>query len=152
METGGNIRLEEGKSNEKWYISCVDLIKSRFHPEDMSSLDVVDIDVRRVVRIHNRFLRNKFEEKMETLVDVSNTNYKKSLEYLFYGVDPLFPNEIYNVIEEGFRPYNDCMQIGLCGFTPLVNSILGADSARIAHYLRSDTYRRKVGKNYIQRR
>ena len=35
LETGGNIRLEEGKSNEKWYISCVDLIKSRFHPEDM---------------------------------------------------------------------------------------------------------------------
>jgi len=35
LETGGNIRLEEGKSNEKWYISCVDLIRSRFHPEDM---------------------------------------------------------------------------------------------------------------------
>lgn len=109
LETGGNIRLEEGKSNEKWYISCVDLIKSRFHPEDMSHLDVIDIDVKRVVRIHNRFLRNKFEEKMESLVDVSNSNYKKSLEYLFYGVDPLFPNEIYNVIEEGFRPFNECM-------------------------------------------
>jgi len=31
LETGGNIRLEEGKNTEKWYISCVDLIKSRFH-------------------------------------------------------------------------------------------------------------------------
>lgn len=31
LETGGNIRLEEGKANEKWYVSCVDLIKSRFH-------------------------------------------------------------------------------------------------------------------------
>mgnify|MGYP006999869193 FL=1 len=32
FETGGNIRLEEGKANEKWFVSCVDLIKSRFHP------------------------------------------------------------------------------------------------------------------------
>ena len=31
LETGGNIRLEEGKANEKWYGSCVDLIRSRFH-------------------------------------------------------------------------------------------------------------------------
>lgn len=40
---------------------------------------------------------------MESLVDVSNSNYKKSLEYLFYGIDPLCPNEIYHIIEEGFR-------------------------------------------------
>lgn len=35
LETGGNIRLEEGKGNEKWYISCVDLLRSRFHSEEM---------------------------------------------------------------------------------------------------------------------
>jgi len=28
-------RLEEGKGNEKWYVSCVDLIKSRFYPDEM---------------------------------------------------------------------------------------------------------------------
>lgn len=28
-------RLEEGKSNEKWLLSCIDLIKSRFHEEEM---------------------------------------------------------------------------------------------------------------------
>lgn len=48
-------------------------------------------------------MRNKFEEKTETLVDVSNNNYKKSLEYLFYGIDPKAPFEIFHVIEEGFR-------------------------------------------------
>lgn len=37
------------------------------------------------------------------LVDVSNNNYKKSLEYLFYGIDPKAPFEIFHVIEEGFR-------------------------------------------------
>ena len=40
LETGGNIRLEEGKSNEKWYVSCVDLIRSRFHNEDMSLMGI----------------------------------------------------------------------------------------------------------------
>jgi hypothetical protein len=42
---------------------------------------------------------------MESLVDVSNANYKKSLEYLFYGIDPSFPDEFQNVIEEGFRSF-----------------------------------------------
>lgn len=90
LETGGNIRLEEGKTNEKWYVSCVDLIKSRFHQENMTQYGIKDIEIKRVVRIHNKFIRNKFEEKMESLVDVSNQNHKKSLEYLFYGVDPNF--------------------------------------------------------------
>ena len=66
---------------------------------------------------------------MESLVDVSNANYKKSLEYLFYGVDPNFPEEIHNVVEEGFRSWAENKEIGLSGYTPLVNSILGADSA-----------------------
>lgn len=69
----------------------------------MAKYGISDISIRRVVRIHNKFIRNKFEEKMESLVDVSNQSHKKSLEYLFYGVDPNFQSEIYNVIEEGFR-------------------------------------------------
>jgi hypothetical protein len=44
--------------------------------------------VSRVTRIHNRFLRNRFEERLETLVDVSDPTYKRSLEYLFYGESP----------------------------------------------------------------
>lgn len=57
LETGGNIRfhynkiknlfyfiilhkykkyrLEEGKGEEKWYVSCIDLLRSRFHAEEM---------------------------------------------------------------------------------------------------------------------
>jgi len=40
LESGGNIRLEEGKGNEKWYSSCVDLVKSRFHPEEMVNVGI----------------------------------------------------------------------------------------------------------------
>ncbi len=61
FETGGNIRLEEGKASDKWYVSCVDLIKSRFHADDLAKYDIGGINIKRVVRIHNRFLKNKFE-------------------------------------------------------------------------------------------
>ena len=30
LETGGNIRLEDGKPSDVWYSSCVDLVNSRF--------------------------------------------------------------------------------------------------------------------------
>ena len=33
LETGGNIRFEEGKPSDKWYSSCVDLVRSRFNPD-----------------------------------------------------------------------------------------------------------------------
>lgn len=57
----------------------------------------------RVTRIHNRFLRNRFEEKLDQLVDISDNAYKRNLEYLFYGVDPALPGEIHRAMEEGFR-------------------------------------------------
>ena len=54
LDTGGNIRLEEGKGNEKWFISCVDLIKSRFHQEEMQKMfDIKDIFVNRVITTKN---------------------------------------------------------------------------------------------------
>lgn len=40
LETGGNIRMEEGKGQEKWYTSCVDLIKSRFFVENMKEYNI----------------------------------------------------------------------------------------------------------------
>lgn len=60
-------------------------MKSRFFGEEMAFFGVKDLVVTRVIRIHNRFLRNKFEEKTESLIDISNNFYKKYLDYLFYG-------------------------------------------------------------------
>ncbi len=94
LETGGNIRFEEGKPSDKWFQSCNDLAKSRFNPEQMKFFGISGINVTRVTRIHNRFLRNRFEEKLEQLVDLSDVSYKRSLEYLFYGMDPHLPNEM----------------------------------------------------------
>ena len=96
-------RLEEGTKSDKWYLSCIDLLKSRFHPEEMAEFNITDLEIKRIIRIHNRFLKNKFEDRLESLVDVSNNNYKKAVEYLFYGVDPKAPQEIFRIVEEGYR-------------------------------------------------
>lgn len=107
LETGGNIRFEEGKPNDKWFSSCVDLVRSRFNAEQMRFYGITGIQVTRVTRIHNRFLRNRFEEKLEHLVDLSDNSYKRNLEYLFYGVDPAMPTEIHRAMEEGFRSQSE---------------------------------------------
>ena len=44
--------------------------------------------VTRVTRIHNRHLRNRFEERLESMVNVADAGYKRSLEYLFFGGGP----------------------------------------------------------------
>ena len=73
LDTGGNIRFEEGRAQDKWYTSCVDLVRSRFNPDSMAHLGVCGISVTRVTRIHNRYLRNKFEDKLEQLVDLTDS-------------------------------------------------------------------------------
>jgi len=58
----------------------------------MNSLGVQQIHVTRVTRIHNRFLRNLFEDKLESSNDSgqeAGNSIKWSLEYLFYGIDPV---------------------------------------------------------------
>mmetsp|Transcript_23572 Transcript_23572/g.20473 ORF Transcript_23572/g.20473 Transcript_23572/m.20473 type:complete len:351 (-) Transcript_23572:95-1147(-) len=143
LDTGGNIRLEEGSKDDKWYLSCIDLLKSRFHPEEMIDYNIKDIEIKRIIRIHNRFLKNKFEDRLESLVDMSNNNYKKAVEYLFYGMDPKAPQEIFRIIEEGYRGANESQNIGLCPYPPLVNTILAADLPRITSHLNNNKLKDK---------
>eukprot|EP00898_Chlorokybus_atmophyticus_P004184 jgi/Chlat1/4767/Chrsp308S04732 len=129
LDTGGNIRLEDGKPSDLWYTSCVDLVKSRFFGGDYAGTGVVGLSrVTRVTRVHNRFLRGRFEECLEHLVDVADPTYKRNLEYLFYGDDGA--GELMRVAEEGFY-----------GLTPAVvlhNSVSCADQQRVQACLRGD--------------
>ena len=131
LETGGNIRFEEGKPSDKWFSSCVDLVRSRFHSEQMKYFGIQGITVTRVTRIHNRFLRNRFEEKLEQLVDLSDNSYKRNLEYLFYGIDPAQTTELHRAMEEGFRSQAEYEETPLPNCIPLVNSVASAELARI---------------------
>jgi len=70
----------------------------------MLPLGIGEIKVSRVIRIHNRFLRNQFDEKTEAFQDFEEFDYRKCLEYLFYAEDPAQKNEAHNVMLNGFRP------------------------------------------------
>ena len=123
LENAGNIRFEEGKPSDNWYQSCVNLVYSRY--QGTSPLKVT-----RVTRIHNRHLRIRFEEKIENLVSITE-NCTKFYSYLFYGQMPKFPEELYRVIEEGFRSCEEYEDLGMPGCIPLSNSVTTTERARL---------------------
>jgi hypothetical protein len=45
LETGGNIRLEDGKPSDVWYTSCVDLVQSRIYGDDFQSFGIKGISI-----------------------------------------------------------------------------------------------------------
>jgi len=68
LETGGNIRLEDGRPGDLWHDSCVDLVRSRFHSQDFLALGIKGVRVHRVTRIHNRHLRARFERRKAAII------------------------------------------------------------------------------------
>lgn len=99
LGTGGNIRLEDGKPSDVWYSSCVELLHSRFFQRDFVPMGVTGVKVHRVTRVHNRFLRNRFDRRMSTILarnaakdgvtteaTVIGKPPRRSLEYLFFTV------------------------------------------------------------------
>ncbi len=106
----------------------------------MEAFGIIGINVSRVTRIHNRFLRNRFEERLEQMVDLSDSPaaYKRSLEYLFYGVDPVDPQEIFRAMEQGFRSPDQYKMTPLPNFVSLVNSVAASDLARINNFIKAE--------------
>ncbi|CAM9402791.1 unnamed protein product, partial [Ectocarpus sp. 12 AP-2014] len=60
FDTGGNVRFEEGRPGDVWFSSCADLVKSRVITA-AGQRSASGVKVSRVIRIHNRFLKNRFE-------------------------------------------------------------------------------------------
>lgn len=89
LDTGGNIRFEDGVSTDRWYSSCCELIQSRFYPKLHNPiLGIEGVQVFRVVRIHNRALRNFFDEMLvESLRSRSHNVVHEPdsrVEYVFF--------------------------------------------------------------------
>ena len=64
------------------------------------------------------------------------TNYKKSLEFLFYGIDPMKQqHELVQIIEEGFSE-EEHPKHNICPYAALTNSILSCDAYRIKQSLK----------------
>lgn len=131
LETGGNIRLEEGSPSDAWYTSCVDLVATRFSAADYEGLGVSSLRVHRVTRVYNRRLRNAFDEALEQLVDTTDPSYKRSLEYLLFGEHPRLRGELARVVEDGFRAVEEYVPSHGHAAVPLSNSVALADLPRL---------------------
>nr|XP_021516480.1 leucine-rich repeat-containing protein 9-like [Meriones unguiculatus] len=110
LETVGNIHFEEGTRSDDWFNSCYELILSRFCTWDFRAYGITGVKVKRVIKVNNRILRLKFEEKFQKCLDQEDLHdsetYRKMLECLFYVFDPemtLKKKHLLQILERGFR-------------------------------------------------
>ncbi|CAI5764740.1 leucine-rich repeat-containing protein 9 [Podarcis lilfordi] len=154
LETVGNTRFEEGSPSDAWFNSCYELILSRFCALDFKTHGITGVKVNRVIRVHNRILRLKFEEKFQHFLDKEDLNeflnYRKMLEYLFYVSPPDVPlkkQQLVQILEDGFQ---EVKKPGSEGGVQLSNSLSICECPRIEYLQKQarskgdseDTFRR----------
>uniref|UniRef100_A0A8I3PFE9 Leucine rich repeat containing 9 n=1 Tax=Canis lupus familiaris TaxID=9615 RepID=A0A8I3PFE9_CANLF len=110
LETVGNIHFEEGTRSDDWFNSCYELILSRFCTWDFRTYGITGVKVKRVIKVNNRILRLKFEEKFQKFFDNEEMHdserYRKMLECLFYVFDPevtVKKKHLLQILEKGFK-------------------------------------------------
>ncbi|XP_058149315.1 leucine-rich repeat-containing protein 9 isoform X2 [Dasypus novemcinctus] len=110
LETVGNIHFEEGTRADDWFNSCYELILSRFCTWDFKTYGITGVKVKRVIKVNNRILRLKFEEKFQKFLDNEDIHdsesYRKMLECLFYVFDPevtVKKKHLLQILEKGFK-------------------------------------------------
>ncbi|XP_042638021.1 leucine-rich repeat-containing protein 9 [Orycteropus afer afer] len=110
LETVGNIHFEEGTRSDDWFNSCYELILSRFCTWDFRMYGITGVKVKRVIKVNNRILRLKFEEKIQKFLDDEDMHdsesYRKMLECLFYVFDPevtVKKKHLMKILEKGFK-------------------------------------------------
>ncbi|XP_062851756.1 leucine-rich repeat-containing protein 9 isoform X2 [Trichomycterus rosablanca] len=147
LETVGNIRFEEGSTNDAWFNTCYDLLLSRFCLREYKPHNITGIKINRIVRVQHRALRLRFEDKLHfLLVDHVSPlfirNYKHNLEYLFYVFDPersTETNEILDILENGFQSAKSYKIRGRERAVSLTNSLSLCEEPRIRSALRTVT-------------
>ncbi|XP_051504244.1 leucine-rich repeat-containing protein 9 [Myxocyprinus asiaticus] len=147
LETVGNIRFEEGNTSEPWFTSCYDLLLSRFCAWDYKPHHITGIKINQIIRIHNRALRLRFQDKVHSLLfrnefSPFSQNYKSSMEYLFYVPDPEHScksNDILHIPENGFKTADEYKALGRERAVPLSNSVSLCDRLRMTFMLRKSS-------------
>ncbi|XP_036887666.1 leucine-rich repeat-containing protein 9 [Sturnira hondurensis] len=110
LESVGNILFEEGTQSDDWFNSCYELILSRFCTWDFRTYGITGVKVKRIIKVNNRILRLKFEDKFQKFLDNEDMHdsesYQKMLECLFYVFDPevtMKKKHLLQIIEKGFK-------------------------------------------------
>ncbi|KAJ3126543.1 Leucine-rich repeat-containing protein 9 [Nowakowskiella sp. JEL0407] len=97
LETGGNVRFEDEQREDHWFEKCETLVKNFILRASHTPVQK-RIQIHRISRIHNRYIRNKFEAKLQKKPDST-----KSFEYLCFHGSKDHSECIFSVIESGFK-------------------------------------------------
>ncbi|KAM5273608.1 leucine-rich repeat-containing protein 9 [Ctenodactylus gundi] len=138
LETVGNIHFEEGTRSDDWFNSCYQLILSRFCALDFKNYGITGLKVKRVIKVNNRILRLKFEEKFQKVLDCEDVHdseyYRKMLECLFYVFDPeltVKKKHLLHLLEKGFQESQTSKLPFRKEAVTLTNSLSVCESPRI---------------------
>ncbi|XP_040598886.1 leucine-rich repeat-containing protein 9 isoform X2 [Mesocricetus auratus] len=138
LETVGNVHFEEGTRADDWFNSCYELILSRFCTWDFRAYGITGVKVKRVIKVNNRILRLKFEEKFQKCLDHEDIhdpeNYRKMLECLFYVFDPemtVKKKHLLQILERGFEESDTSKLPSRKEAVTLVNSLSMCECPRI---------------------
>ncbi|KAI9356534.1 hypothetical protein DFJ73DRAFT_623012 [Zopfochytrium polystomum] len=101
LETGGNVRFEEDQKEDSWFETCEALVKSMIL-RAKSKHHHKRIQIHRISRVHNRFLKNKFDAKVR-----SSNDSMQSFEYLCFQGGQFSSDEIFSAVEHGFGDSSD---------------------------------------------
>ncbi|XP_035117932.2 leucine-rich repeat-containing protein 9 isoform X6 [Callithrix jacchus] len=110
LETVGNFHFEEGTQSDDWFNFCYELILSRFCAWDFRIYGITGVKVKRVIKVNNRILRLKFEEKFQKFLENEDMHdsesHRRMLECLFYVFDPevtVKKEHLLQILEKGFK-------------------------------------------------
>ncbi|EDM03591.1 similar to RIKEN cDNA 4921529O18 (predicted) [Rattus norvegicus] len=138
LETVGNIHFEEGTRADEWFNSCYELILSRFCTWDFRAYGITGVKVKRVIKVNNRILRLRFEEKFQKCLDLEDIqdseSYRKMLECLFYVFDPevtVKKKHLLQILERGFKDSDTSKPPLRKEAVTLVNSLSMCECPRI---------------------
>nr|CAB3263538.1 leucine-rich repeat-containing protein 9-like [Phallusia mammillata] len=139
LESGGNVRFEQGSPSDVWYTTCHDLVLSRFCAWDFKTYNVTGIKMHGITRVHNRVLRARFDDKVHSIGNndggvPNNKNYKKLVDYLFYVWNPKQPGakqELHKILQRGFVKTNNSEDSPV----PLSNSLFICEKPRLDHVI-----------------
>ncbi|CCI43623.1 unnamed protein product [Albugo candida] len=78
FDTGGDVKLEDGKGDEKWYQEVLDLLQVANHSNPLNQM-FDRIRVTRVTRITNKYLKSRFHETKDSIRSVTDTIIKPNI-------------------------------------------------------------------------
>merc|ERR1711892_1462286 len=103
--SGGNIRFEEidtEGSNENDYLTlCEKLVQDACSAARKTALGIEAIQITRLTRIYNNLRRNRFDRKMDELINNDSSTSTTGIDqsYVFIVCDPTNPGDVMSIIE-----------------------------------------------------